>query len=238
MYLTRLASLALVAGTLAACDDVETTNPGTGQNGQFARVQFVNASSSTASTDVLLNGNTVQSGLGFQSASTGCVLVPAGSRDLTFRSGGSQVANTGAFNFQGGQRYTVLLTGTGATRAATVLPEVFTTPATGQTAVRFVNATGTAGDVFLTTPTGTASGTPTVAGLGAGAATGGTTGANAFTAYTATNSRARLYNVGSTTGARSDVTIGAVPAGGATTVVFTPPSGLVGPTGFQVNQCT
>lgn len=233
---TYRVGLVLAAGILAACDDVEPTNPGSAD--QFARVQFINASSSTATTDVLLNGNTVQSGLGFQQASTSCVLVPVGSRTLTFQSGGTAVANTGNFTFQPGGRYTVLLTGTGATRTATVLPDLYTAPATGQTAVRFVNATGTAGDVFFTTPTGTPSGTPTVANLAPGQATGGTTGANAFTGYASTNTRARLYNVGATSGARSDATLTAVPTGSATTVVFTPQNGLLGPTAFQVNQCT
>lgn len=238
MRIPRASARALVAaGLLAACDDIETTTPGVGTE-QFARVQFVNASSTTASTDVLLNGNTVQSGLGFQQASTNCVLVPAGSRELTFRSGGSTVATTGVQPFRAGGRYTVVLGGTGSSRTATVLTDAATAPASGQTAIRFLNATSTAGDIFLTTPTGTVSGTPTVANLAAGQATGGTTGTGGFVAYPSANTRARLYNVGTTSGTRGDITLSAVPAGSATTVVFTPQAVLLGPTAFQVNQCS
>ena len=73
------------------------------------------------------------------------------------------------YNFLPGQNYTVVYYGT---NNVVVYPETFTAPSTGNAALRFVNATGSAGDLYLTTPTGTISGTPTVLNFAAGSISG------------------------------------------------------------------
>ena len=223
---TALVLAALV--TVAACSDDDDDDGPTGNQGQ-ATVRVVNASSANATVSVLNGNTTLAPSVAFGTAGS-CVTVPAGSQTLTFRSGTTNVAATAATPFTANTKYTVVLTGSGATAAATVLPDAFTAPTAGNNVVRFVNATGTAGDVFLTTADGAGTGTPTAGNIGAGAFTTFASSAN-------TNVRARLFDVGTTATPRADVTITGVTNGPAT-VVFTPAIAAGGSTGFVVQPCT
>ncbi len=234
-YRTTALVLAVAALGAAACSDSNnTTAPG-----NTARIRVVNASSGTASLNASSAGTPLATGLSFQNtnASAACVTVPAGTRTIDFSSTGSigDVASVSS-DFLAGQSYTVVLYGPSGAQHAVVLNDVFTAPSSGNNAIRFFNATGTAGDIYLTTPTGTVSGTPTVSNLAAGTATGATSG-TAFATYADTNTRAQLFDVGTTTGSRADFTLGTMPSNGVTTVVLTPAMTTGGATGFMVNPC-
>ena len=222
---------------LAACDNDKTTSPpGT------AHVRIVNASSSTTALNATAGSQSLSSSLNFQNtnAAATCATINEGTQTINFTSGTSST-NIGSvnYNFQAGQNYTVVYYGS---NNAVVYPETFTAPATGSNALRFINATATAGDIFLTTPTGTVSGTPTVSNLAAGQVSGFNSstapGGTFVSTYPTANTRVRMFNVGSTTGTpRADFTIGTMGANRTGTVVLTPAPSGGSTTGFLVNTC-
>ena len=225
---------ALAALGVAACSSDNTTAPGS-----TASVRIVNASSGTSSLNASSSGTPLATALAFQNtnAAAACVTVPAGTRTIDFSStGGTGNVASVTSDFQAGQNYTVVLYGPSGSQKAVVMNDMFTAPSSGNNAIRFFNATGTAGDIYLTTPTATVSGTPTVSNLAAGSATGMTSG-TAFGTYAATNTRARIYDVGTSTTSRADFTLGTMPSNGVTTVVLTPSMTTGGATGFTVNPC-
>lgn len=227
-----------VLSLLAACGSDKTTSPKT-----TASVRIVNASSSTSSLNAsTTSSQSLSSGLNFQNgnAPTTCSTVNSGAQTINFTSGTS-TTNIGSvtYTFLPGQNYTIVYYGT---NNAVVYPETFTAPATGNMALRFVNATGSAGDVYLTTPTGTISGTPTVQNLAAGSVSGfnssSAPGGVFVNTYPSANTRIRLFNVGATTGTpRADFTIGSMAANRVGTVVLTPAPSGGSATGFLVNSC-
>jgi len=222
---------------LVACKSDKSTSPPA-----TANVRVVNASSNTTALNATAGTQSLSSGLNFQNgnAAATCASVNAGTQTVNFTSGTS-TTNIGSvnYNFQAGQNYTVVYYGT---NNAVVYPETFTAPATGSMALRFINATGSAGDVYLTTPTGTVSGTPTVQNLAAGSVSGfnssSAPGGTFVNTYPTANTRVRLFNVGSTTGTpRADFTIGSMGANRTGTVVLTPAPGGGATTGVLVNTC-
>lgn len=234
--LGRGIGLVIALSMLAACGSDKTTSPTT-----TANIRIVNASSSTTALNATSGTTALSGGLNFQNtnAAATCTKLNGGSQTINFTSGSSST-NIGSvtYNFLPGQNYTVVYYGT---NNVVVYPETFTAPSTGNAALRFVNATGSAGDLYLTTPTGTISGTPTVQNLAAGSVSGfNSTSApgGTFGAYPTANTRVRLFNVGSTTGTpRADFTMGSMAANRVGTVVLTPaPSGGT-TTGFLVNSC-
>jgi hypothetical protein len=229
MQFRYIALIAVSTLALAACDDDEITAPN-----DTASVRFVNASSTNATANGTVAGTAMASNIAFQGGSGACVNVPTGTQTVGFtNSTGTAIGGGSSFNFVGGQRYTVVLYGNGNTQ---VFQDEFNTPTSGNNGIRFINATSTAGDVFGTTATGTVSGTPTLANLGAYSSTG-TSGTTAFGSYANTNTRYRLYNVGTTATARGDFTLGTMPSNNVTTVVFTPTATSGTTTGFMVNPC-
>ena len=225
-------ALALLPVVLIACDDDDDGPTG---NQQFANVRVINASPTTATAAVSVGGQSLGN-VAFRSGSATCFQVPVGSQTLTFASGGSNVATTPAFNFQANQNATVVLFGTGATRTATVFADNFSAAAAGMNQIRFVNAQGTAGDVFVTTPTGAVTGTPSASIAAGQASTGGSVG---FLAFPTANTRIRLFNTGATTGTpRADLTLANLPASRTSTVVFTEAGTPAGATAFQVDPCS
>jgi hypothetical protein len=166
------------------------------------------------------------SGIATGTAGASCFQVPAGSQTLNFRQGGSttNVASATPFNFVAGQRYTVILTGTGTTagsRSAVVLTDdaSVTAPATGQNAIRFFNATGTTGNVYVTAP-GAALGAASQTGLVSNTATTGGTGG--YTSYPVGSSQVRVFTGGTTTGTPAvNYTIPALTGNRIATVVLT-----------------
>jgi Domain of unknown function (DUF4397) len=234
--LGQFAVLSTICVLLAACGSDKSTSPTT-----TAQVRIVNASSSTTGLNSTAGSQSLSSGLSFQNANaaTTCSTINSGSQTINFTSGSSST-NIGSvnYNFQPNQNYTVVYYGT---NNVVVYPETFTAPTTGNMALRFINATGSAGDLYVTTPTGTISGTPAVQNFAAGSISGfNSTSApgGTFATYPTANTRARLFNVGTTTGTpRADFTIGSMGANRTGTVVLTPAASGGTTTGFLVNTC-
>jgi Domain of unknown function (DUF4397) len=224
-----LIAAALTPMLLLACDD-DPTEPQ-----QFANVRIINASPSTANATVSVGGQSLGT-VAFRSGSAACVQVPVGSQTLSFSSGGTAVATTPAFNFQQGQGATVVLFGTGTTRTAKVFADNFGVAQTGMNQLRFINAQGAAGDVFVTTPTGAVTGTPNASLAVDAASTGGSAG---FLSFPAANTRVRLFNTGVTTGTpRADFTLGTLPSSRSQMIVFAEAGNPAGATAFAVDPCS
>jgi len=231
MSYRSLVLLAASAFALTACGD-DSTEPA-----NAASVRFVNASVINAAVNATVGGTSVASNIGFQNTGTAgaCVSVPAGSQSVGFAAsvGGATIGAGATFNFTAGQRYTVVLYANGST---VVYQDQFTTPASGSNAIRFINGTSTAVDIFGTTATANVTGAPSVANLAAFTATG-TTGGTAFASFANTLVRWRSFDVGTTATARGDFTIANMPSNGVTTIVFTPAASAGGATAFMVNPC-
>lgn len=213
-HLSRLV-LALTPLALIACDDDDDGPTGTQQ---FANVRVINASPTTATAAVSVGGQSLGN-VTFRSGSATCFQVPVGSQTVTFASGGSNVATTSAFNFTANQRATVVLFGnTGTARTATVFQDNFADAQTGMNQLRFINAQTAGGDIFVTTPTGTVTGTPSASVAAGAASTGGSAG---FLPFATANTRVRLFNTGTTTGTpRADFTLSTLPASRTQSIVF------------------
>jgi len=205
-------------------------------------VRVVNASPSTASLGATTEGRLVASSVPFQGATQPgtCPTVEHGSDeqiDFTV-SGTSNSLGSVQYNFVAKQNYTVVFY---APNNAVVYPDVFANPAAGNNAIRFINATGIAGDVYLTPPTINIGSSPTVGNLASGQVSGfNSTSApgGTFLEYPAANTRVRLFNVGQTTGfPRADFTITSLPANRVATIVLTPPPTGGAATGFMVMPC-
>jgi hypothetical protein len=241
MKLTYLAPLAALSIVLVGCGDDDGDLPGV-EPSQTALVRVVNASTSTASTDVFVGNQTTALGLGIASGTAGasCFNIPVGSQTLSFRDRGgtTSIATAAPFTFLAGQRYTVVLTGTGTTsgaRSAVVLSDnAVTAPATGQNAIRFFNASGTSSDVYVTQP-GAAAGSASQTGLATNTATTGGTGG--FTTYPVASTLVRAFTTGSPTSGTPAVsfTIPALPGNRIATVVLT--GGATGAQAFVVTPC-
>ena len=236
LRLTRLLGLSLLAISAAACgsDDTDTVGPPVQQ--QFAQLQIVNAAN-IADVDVRRTGTTapLATDLDFRGVTTSCVRVPVGEQTLVFTSTGVELATT-AFTFEANKNYTAFLVASGPTRRALVLSDNETASA-GNNALRFINATAAAGDVYVTEPTGTPGPSFLAAGnLGMLATSNDRPGyLHRSTAHT----RVRLFNPGTTTGTpRADFTLTNLPASRMATVVFTDPGTPAGPTAFMVTPCS
>jgi hypothetical protein len=225
LIVTTLAPLFLLA-----CDDDDDGPTGTQQ---FTNMRIINASPTTASASVAVGGQTLGT-VAFRAGSATCVQVPVGSQTVSFASGGSNVATTPAFNFQNAQNATVVLFGTGTTRTATVFADNFNAAQTGMNQLRFINAQAAAGDVFVTTPTGTITGTPSASVAIGAASTGGSAG---FLSFPTANTRIRLFNTGATTNPRADFTLGTLPSSRTQTIVFVEAGTPAGATAFAVDPC-
>jgi hypothetical protein len=193
LSLAALGALALTA----ACgnNDNNTTAP----QPQVAHVRIVNLDPSSSTAGLYSNGTLFGSNVGFGAAAASCIDVPVG-QSLSFRAGGSgtDIGANATPGFVAGQNYTVVLYRSGSTAQSAVLSDNnITAPGTGQNALRFFNATGTAGDIYVTSNGATISGTPSASGLGAGAST---TGTGMWTAYPSTSTQIRMFNTGTTTG--------------------------------------
>lgn len=189
--LLALGALALTA----ACDDDDPTSPQT----QVAHVRVVNLDPSSASAGLFANGTSVGNNVTFGAAGTSCIDVPVG-QPLSFRAAGSgtDIGANATPGFAANQNYTVVLYRSGGTAQSAVLSDAnITAPTAGNNALRFFNATGTAGDVWVTTNGGDLTGNPSSGNLAAGSST---TGANMWTSYPTANTQIRLFNTGTTTG--------------------------------------
>ena len=239
---TTLATAAILAtvALLVGCGDDNNDNATEPED--LAIVRIVNASPSTAGLNASSpDDGTLATGLNFQNtnAASGCSTVEKNDNGrINFTAGSANTAVGGLDQyFVGRQSYTVVFF---APDNAVAFPESFGTPASGNMGLRFVNGTGAAGDLYLTTPTGAISGAPTIANFGnrqvSGFSDPVTTG-GVFSEYPLTNTRVRLFNVGTTTNPRADFTISNLAANHVGTVVLTPPPTGGTTTGFLVNTC-
>ena len=198
MYRITVAIAATTAlAALAACNnDDNTTNPPTPQT---ARVRVINLDTASANAGLFANGTAIGNNVGFGTAATSCIDVPVG-QTLSFRNSGSttDLATNANAGLTAGQNYTIVLYRSGTTAHSAILSDDgVTAPGTGNNALRFFNATGTPGDIYVTSSGGTISGTPSSANLAAGTAT---TGTNAFMTFPTANTQIRMFNAGTSTG--------------------------------------
>ena len=200
MTYRSISGLAVALTTLAfaaACSD--NNDNGTNPTPQTAHVRVVNLLSSATNAGLFANGTQVGSNVAFGSAGASCVNVPVG-QGLSFRSAGSSTDLTTGSNtaLAANQNYTVVLYGTSTAPHMAILSDAnITAPSAGNNALRIFNGTATAGDVFVTAPNGATTGTASVANLGAGQST---TGTSMFGSYPTANTQIRLYNTGTSSG--------------------------------------
>ena len=223
---------------IAGCGGSDASSPTESSN-----VRIVNASVSAGPITANTEGRTIATNIAFQTSTLGgsCGTVEkGGDEQIDFVSAGttSGLGNV-QYNFVAQQNYTVVFYGP---NTATVYPDNFSLPASGNNAIRFINATGVAGDVYLTTPNGAITAPATVASLGAGSASGfntSTAPGGTFAQYPTSNTRVRLFNVGQTTGTpRADFTIQVMPSNGVATIILTPPPSDGSATAFMVGPCS
>jgi hypothetical protein len=235
-------TLALGAAALASVGFVAACSSDATKPNQIANTRFVNASAGTASLTATNEGRGAASNLNFQNtnAPAGCSTVEEGSDEqIDFFLGGS---STGLGSIKAPivaqHNYSVVFY---APNTAAVYPDQFTAPGAGLNALRFINATGSAGDIYLTDPSViVVSGSPTignlannqVSGFSASNAPGGT-----FVNYGTSLTRVRLFNVGSQVNPRADFTISQLPANRVGTVVLTPAPSGSSTTGFVTTVC-
>jgi len=189
----RLFALGAALLTVGCDDDEDLVSPT-----PTARVRVVNLNPSVTSAGLFADGSAVGSTVSFGAASASCIAVPVG-KALQFRAAGqsAQLVNVSNANITANQPYTIVLYGSAAAPQAAVLSDAgITAPSAGNAAIRFFNASGTAGDVYLNASGGALPGTPSAGNLLAGQAT---TGATAFGSYPSANTELRVYNVGNTT---------------------------------------
>jgi len=146
MRFTRITGLVLLATAIIGCSDADPVQP----DPDLAAVVIANVASGTSDLDVEVAGlaNPVALGLDFGFYTSQCALLPAEQEiSITFRSSGTVLA-TEDVTLEDAQRYTILLTSDGTNEHVLVLEDDVTVP-DGQRAVRLVNATEAAGDVYL-----------------------------------------------------------------------------------------
>ena len=222
----RLALVALAVAA-AACGDEYIITPQ-----QYATVRLVNAVG-VDTLGLLRSDLDIPVTWARYRMGSDCLVLPAGEQTLRFRQLRSTTnIATADHDFQTDGRYTIVVTGTEADAQTTVLRDEYTPPSATNNLVRFVNATGTAGDIYAN-PAGETPGTPVVAGLEPIGATGEPSD---WITLPKTDTQIRLYAPGTTTTPRATFNL-TVPAAGVTTVVFfdaaTPPAA----TGVRIDPC-
>lgn len=231
--MTRI-RLALVV-TLAAASscNLDTTD----RISQPPRLRAVNAAISTSSVNLHLNANSVGllgEPLDYEGVTPSCVLIIDDTHQLSFVQGGTALASVTSA-FAENASYLVLLLENAGTFKAVLASDTETAP-TGSNGLRFINATTTAGDVYVTGP-GEVPSTATLAAGNLAPAASSTNPPLAFVFRPETATRIRLYNVGNTTTPRADLTLTLTGPRRLTTIVFTQPTFAEDPAAIQVNAC-
>jgi hypothetical protein len=245
MRLHPVLPLLLLAAVTACSDDniVEPSADG------FATLQIVNAVPAVDTLGLHIDG--FQFPIVFSRARTNsaCVSLPAGQHTVgvrRLRQNTDLVSVTQTFERD--TRYTLVFAGTPAAARVTVLEDDFTPPDTSQNVlVRFINASATAGDVFVTAVNAPLAGVqPTVGGLGPVAAN---TADLPFTTIAklpgatpnATQLQVRLFDVGTTAGtprATLAFTPAQLPNNRVANVIFLDAGTPAGATVLRFNPCT
>src|SRR5688572_17467495 len=232
MQLSRIFALALASLAVVACDDDDPSGP----QGDIATVRVVNAASGTTDVDVTASGLTslLADNLAFRGSSAACVSVPANEEQtITFRQGATELAEVD-FTFEEGVRYTMVLSTNGTARVVNILEDEETVTA-GNRAVRFLNASAAAGEVYLFA-TGAAPGTPLIANL---AVLGAGTGASNWFTRAQDIDEVRFFDVGTGPGGEVQGELAlAAPAGRRMqTVIFTEAGTPPGAKAWVVSAC-
>jgi hypothetical protein len=232
----RKSGFIIAAMVLAASCSLDPPEPRT-----FPQVRLANAASGTAgaaggvTTHLDQSTTAMTAAISYPGQTDGCPIILVGAHEVAFRQSGNTLATTTG-NYELGGVYTVILTNTGAQYRAVQLSDAATITA-GNHGLRFVNATGAAGDVYVS-PAGAAPDAPykVVSSL---APLATTNEVPAIVQRPATDVRIRFFDVGTTTTPRADITLGPLFASRLATIVFTPPTGAAGDAGgFQVNPCS
>jgi hypothetical protein len=218
-----LAGLAL----LAACDKESSVV----QNIPSG-VAFVTVANATPSVVKPSYGTTnfgPSSGVQAASWVQNCANIPAGSTTVGFKDlSGADIATSAATSFAAGTRYSAILVDNAGTKGVVVAPETFANLTPGKYGVRIVNATGQAGDFYITASNTQALTAATLAAtLQPNELTGGASGANGYLTHSTDTAFVRMYNAGTTTGQQGSVNLAStslttnVTWTMGTTVVFT-----------------
>jgi hypothetical protein len=206
------------AAFITACDD-DDDPIGTGDDN--ATVRFFNATSGGLNLDIAENGTvgTGNSNIQFGTSSA-CTRVSSSNPQLAVRTANSTTSLPGfAPSLAENGTFTVLVTGTQAAPVFTTLNDQFTTPTTGNAAVRIVNATSSAtsgaGNWDIYVNPGATLGTPNETAVGRNEASGYLTVPAGVTTNTI-----RLTNTGNTT-ALQTLTLPSLTTGTVSTIVVT-----------------
>jgi hypothetical protein len=193
--LVALAGLAL----LAACDKELTVVQSTPSG-----VAFVTVANTTPNVVKPFYGSTQIGTSNLQAASwvQACADIPAGTSNVSYRAlADTLIAKSADQNFAEGTRYSAILVQNGTTSSVVMAPETFTTLTQGFYGVRIVNATGQAGDFYITASNSQAIGASTLAAtLQPNELTGGATGTGGYLTHSADTAFVRMYAAGTTTG--------------------------------------
>jgi hypothetical protein len=235
-------ALAMSAAALASVGFVAACSSDANNPNEISNTRFVNASAGTASLTATNEGRGVASGLNFQNtnAPAGCSTVEhGGDEQIDFFLGGTSTGlGSIKFQFIPKNNYTVVFY---APNTSAVYPVQFTAPGAGVNALRFINATGAAGDIYLTDPNVlVVTGSPTVANLANNQVSGfnsSNSPGGTFVNYGTGLTRVRVFNVGSQVNPRADFTISQLPSNRVGTVVLTPAPSGSSTTGFVTTVC-
>ena len=231
-HMSRFTLLSLLAVAVACNDEEEPAGP---PQGSVAQLRIVNAAD-FPDVQVRRTGSATPlvQDLDFRQSTSTCVTVPRGEQALIFSSGDTEL-RIAAATFEANESYTAILVGSGATIRGVVLPDTVTAAA-GSNALRFINATSAAGDVYVTPPGGAVS-----AGFLAAGNLGVLATSNARPDYihrSTEHTQVRLFDPETTTGTpRADIALTGLPTSRLMTVVFTDAGSPAGPTAFMVAPC-
>lgn len=127
---------------------------GCGGSSSQAKLRVMNASPNTSGMDVLLDGKTVASGIGYGSNS-GYLTLDSGSRHLQIEtSGTTTILLDQTLSLNGDTQTTYVASNVAASISALVLNDNSIAPSTGNASLRVVNAAPSLGsvDVYVITP--------------------------------------------------------------------------------------
>jgi hypothetical protein len=169
--------------------------------------------------------------LDFRGSTQTCVEVPAGEQALVFSEPGQGELDVAIADFEADESYTAVLVASGLRTRAFIVSDDEAASA-GNNALRLINATSTAGDVYVTPPAGAVT-----AGFLAAGNAGPLALSNTVPGYVHRDighTQVRLFDVGVTTGPpRTDFALTGLPTSRLATVIFTERT----PTAFMVVPC-
>jgi hypothetical protein len=230
----RLTIAAMLLLPLMACEDDD--DDGTGPETGTASLRIVNAAD-VADVQARVVGTTAQlvTDLDFREVTQTCVEVPEGEHAIVFGTPSAGDLATAVATFEEDESYTAFFVVSGGFRRAVILPDTVTA-STGNNALRFVNGTTSAGDVYVTPPNGAIG--PAFLASGNLSMLAATNDVPGYLHRSTDHTQVRLFNSGTTTGTpRADIALTGLPTSRLASVVFTNAGTPAGPTAFLVTPC-